>query len=819
MSEKTFNTAEASADILVVDDIPENLKVIIGLLKEAGYKARGVPNGELALQAVAKQPPNLILLDIRMPVMDGFQVCEALRDRPESREIPIIFLSALTDAADKQHAFEAGGVDYITKPFQAAEVLARVSTHLELARNRWELMRTQDILQKLSQKQTLTSPSESDKANETLFHEKPTDILVVDDEPANLHFMVELLRSNGYKARGINSGEMALQAVEKQIPDMILTDILMPGMDGFELCATLREHQKSRDIPIIFLTQLSDVSDMERAFKAGAVDYIIKPIKPEEMLARVSTHLRLRRMQLGLEQMVAERAAELVASEERYRGIFEAMEEGYTLTDMEGTILRVNPATLRLLKYTEIHEVVGKNITTQLYANPDERESFKQRLAQDGKVTGFETQFKRSDGTVIFVDINAHLIYDSEGSMIAVEGTFRDITDRKHAEEELLRLNRALHALSAGNRALVHEKSEQALLDGMCRAITDAGYLLAWVGYAMQDKTKSIVPMAIIGKGVEYVTDSPISWGDVPHGSGSTGTAIRTGQTTICHDINTDLRMKPWHDSSLKHGFASCIALPLKHNREVIGALSIYSAEPDAFKPAEITLLEEMTDDLSFGIINLRIREDLEKAMTERQLYSDKLRAGMEDVLQAIAATLEMRDPYTAGHQRRVADLAVAIAREMGLDTERVHGIHLIGIVHDIGKIRIPAEILSKTGKLNEFEYAIIQYHPKAGYEILKDIDFPWPIAQTVLQHHEHFDGSGYPQGLKNEEILLEARIISVADVVEAMSSHRPYRPGLGIEAALEEIETKSGIHFDLHVTTACLRLFRELGYKLPDID
>ena len=137
--------------------------------------------------------------------------------------------------------------------------------------------------------------------------------------------------------------------------------------------------------------------------------------------------------------------------------------------------------------------------------------------------------------------------------------------------------------------------------------------------------------------------------------------------------------------------------------------------------------------------------------------------------------------------------------------------------VHDIGKIRIPAEILSKPGKLNEYEYALIKYHPQSGYEILKDINFPWPIAQTVLQHHEHFDGSGYPQGLKNEDILLEARIISVADVVEAMSSHRPYRPGFGIAAALEEIETKSGIDFDPRVTTACLALFRERGYTFPD--
>lgn len=817
MTEKISSTAEASADILVVDDVPENLRVVIGLLKETGYKARGVPNGELALLAVAKQPPDLILLDIRMPGMDGFQVCEALRERPESREIPIIFLSALTDTADKQRAFEAGGVDYITKPFQAAEVLARINTHLELARNRSALIHTQEILRKLSQKLTQAAQSEITPISGQIFTEEHADLLIVDDEIENLRLMTEILRNTGYKVRGVNSGEMALQAVAKQPPDLILTDIIMPGMDGFELCAALRTRPKSRDIPLIFLTQLSDVENIERAFNAGAVDYIIKPIKSEEMLARVNTHLRLRRMQLGLEQMVAEQAAELVASEERYRGIFEAMEEGYLLTDLDGTIRRINPATLRLLNYTEVRELIGKDIATLLYADPDVREEFKRCLVQDGKISGFVTRFKRGDGTVIFVDINAHLIHDSEWAEVAIEGTFRDITDRKHAEEELLKLNRALHALSAGNRALVHEKSEQALLDGMCRAIIEAGYLLAWVGYAMQDEYKNIVPMAIIGKGVEYVTDSQITWADVPLGHEPTGTTIRLGKTNISHNITTDPQMAPWYEAAAKHGFGSCISLPLKNNHEIIGALSIYSAEPDAFKTAEVTMLEKMADDLSFGIINHRIRENLDKAISERQLYFDKLRASMEDALQAISTTLEIRDPYTAGHQRRVADLAVAIAREMGLENEQVHGIHLAGIVHDIGKILVPTEILSKPGQLNKFEYALIQYHPQKGYEILKDIDFPWPIAQTVLQHQERLDGSGYPQGLKNEEILLEASIISVADVVEAMSSHRPYRPGLGVEAALAEIETKSGIHFDPRVATACLTLFRERGYKFPD--
>ena len=160
------------------------------------------------------------------------------------------------------------------------------------------------------------------------------------------------------------------------------------------------------------------------------------------------------------------------------------------------------------------------------------------------------------------------------------------------------------------------------------------------------------------------------------------------------------------------------------------------------------------------------------------------------------------------------ADLAVAMATQMGLPDEQVHGIHLAGVLHDLGKIKVPALTLSKPGKITDIEYSLIKTHSQAGYDILKVIDFPQPIAQMVLQHHERSDGSGYPQGLKGDVILLEARILGVADVVEAMSSHRPYRPGLGIEAALAEITKQRGTHYDPQVVDACLALFREQGYS-----
>ena len=178
--------------------------------------------------------------------------------------------------------------------------------------------------------------------------------------------------------------------------------------------------------------------------------------------------------------------------------------------------------------------------------------------------------------------------------------------------------------------------------------------------------------------------------------------------------------------------------------------------------------------------------------------------------IQVVATIVELRDPYTAGHQRRVADLAVAIATELGLPEGQVHGLHLAGSIHDLGKIYVPAEILSKPGKLTAIEFSMIKIHPQAGYDILKDVEFSWPIAQMVLQHHERLDGSGYPQGLKADGILIEAKILVVADVVEAMATHRPYRAALGIDAALKEIERGHGTAYDAAVVDACMKLFGE---------
>jgi HD-GYP domain-containing protein (c-di-GMP phosphodiesterase class II) len=207
--------------------------------------------------------------------------------------------------------------------------------------------------------------------------------------------------------------------------------------------------------------------------------------------------------------------------------------------------------------------------------------------------------------------------------------------------------------------------------------------------------------------------------------------------------------------------------------------------------------------------------EGFNEDITIKRENIERMRKALGATVQAMAMTVETRDPYTAGHQRRVADLSRSIATEMNLPADQIDGIRMAATIHDLGKISVPAEILSKPTKLTALEFSLIKTHPQSGYDILKDIDFPWPVAKIVLEHHERMNGSGYPNGLTGDNLLMESRILAVADVVESMASHRPYRPSLGIKATLEEIEKNRGTLYDHNVTDACLRLFREKGYQL----
>jgi len=246
------------------------------------------------------------------------------------------------------------------------------------------------------------------------------------------------------------------------------------------------------------------------------------------------------------------------------------------------------------------------------------------------------------------------------------------------------------------------------------------------------------------------------------------------------------------------------LLVPLKNDGQLAGLLLLsnkISHEP--YSNEERRLLQIVSADVAVNIDNANLYEGMKRKHSE-------LQKAMDGVIHAVSLVVETRDPYTAGHQRRVAELARAIAKEMGLSEWQIMGIHIAGLLHDVGKVAVPTEILSKPGKINQYEFSIIKNHCQVGYEILQRIDFPWPVTQAILQHHERLNGTGYPEGLTGEDIILEARILGVADVVEAMSSHRPYRPALGLDRALQEISQASGVLYDPEVVDACLKLLKK---------
>jgi GAF domain-containing protein len=424
---------------------------------------------------------------------------------------------------------------------------------------------------------------------------------------------------------------------------------------------------------------------------------------------------------------------------------------------------------------------------------------------------------RTADGRDIDVEFVSHVYRVNGGEVI--QCNIRDITERKRAEEELRRLNWALRALGQSNSALVHAGTEKELFQACCDAIAGTeNYPLAWIGLAIDDPARSVVVAAAAGEAVEYMQDFEGSWGDTPNGKGPTGTAIHTGTTQVTNNLDESEACLPWIEGARARGLASSISLPIRANGGAMGVLTIYGREVDAFNRPEVELFEELAADIGYGIASRRTRVERDHLQQEQLLGVERLKSALIGTIGAVALTVEKRDPYTAGHQQRVAGLCVAIGRKLDLTEDRLEGLRLGATIHDIGKIYVPAEILNRPGQLSPPEFEIIKSHPQIGYDIIKDVKFPWPVADMILQHHERLDGSGYPQGLKGEQIILEARILAVADVVEAMSSHRPYRPGLGLDAALAQIKQEAGTKLDAQVVDACERLFRADGFSLAKV-
>jgi len=447
-------------------------------------------------------------------------------------------------------------------------------------------------------------------------------------------------------------------------------------------------------------------------------------------------------------------------SEKKYRNIFENAVEGIFQSTPEGRFINANPAMAQMFGFSSPEEMI-KSITSidyQYYENPERRAEFKRLIDIHGIVEGFQLQAFRKDGSKIWISENVRAVRDEEGNLLYYEGTVEDITKQKHIEDEL-RYSEAVYRTIFENTGTPMVIINEDMTIVLCNR--------EWVklsGYSKEETEGKKSCMEFIHK---------------------------EDLKRVC-DYHYRRRKEP-------------ADVPRQYEFRYIDRYG------NTYNMINTVAMIQGTMVSVAAQLNIT---DIKSAEETLRYTTEKLRKALTGTIQAMSLTVETRDPYTAGHQRRVANLARTIAKEMGLSNDTVDNIRMAGSIHDIGKISIPAELLAKPTRLIDIEMSLIKVHSQSGYDILKDVDLPYPIAKIVLQHHERLDGSGYPQGLKGDQILLESKIIAVADVVEATASHRPYRPARGIDAALTEIEKNKGILYDPEVVEACLKLFREKGFS-----
>jgi putative nucleotidyltransferase with HDIG domain len=382
--------------------------------------------------------------------------------------------------------------------------------------------------------------------------------------------------------------------------------------------------------------------------------------------------------------------------------------------------------------------------------------------------------------------------FDPDSEVIT---SFWDVTDVRSRR-------RAFQTMRAAQDVILRATSVEQLLAQTCQTIVDAGdYALAWVAEAMPDRDRSVTILAAAGV-TDYLLPDMISWhGGRPDGLGPVGSALRTGRPSLVDDVRRDRSFRPWSERASRHGFGSVIAVPFTDRRRRL-ALTVYASDPAAFDAATTEIFTSIAADIAYGVRHVD--------------HVALLSGSLDATIDAIATMIEARDPYTAGHQHRVAELAAAVARDLGLDPVTVDELYLGALVHDIGKISLPAEILSKPARLDQAEFDLVKRHAAKGADILGHGRLPHTVVEIAEQHHERLDGSGYPHGLRGDEISYPARIVAVADVVEAIAHHRPYRPARGIDDAIAEIVDGSGTRYDSEVVASCLRVL-DAGFEFSD--
>ncbi|HRR47187.1 MAG TPA: PAS domain S-box protein [Syntrophales bacterium] len=744
--------------VLIVDDNAESLYFLEILLKTHGFEVMKAENGAVALEAARRSPPDLIVTDILMPVMDGYALCRRCQEEERLRHIPFVFYTATyTRPEDRALGLDLGADRFILKP-QEPEVLMGIFRELLEGGRRPQSLLNVSLEEEMEFLR---------RHNQALFHKLEKKMRDVEAAHRQLQD----------KEAAARKEERFLDSILENIPDMIFVKeaktlkFVRFNRAGEKLLGLSREELIGKSDYDFFPREQADfftAKDREVLAAGKLLDIPEEPLQSRSLGERILHTQKIPILNeegeaiylLGISEDITDRKQaekQMLRSEEKYRQIYENAVEGIYQTTPEGRYLSMNPAFFRMFGYDSREEMIAAvtDIGRQLYVNPADRERLKKLLTEKGEVQDFIAQVYRRDGSKFWISINAHTVKDREGRILYYEGTNEDITPRMQAEEDLRRAEADYRTIFEG------------VQDGIFRSTPAGAFLMA--NPAMARMLGYDSPEELIAQ----VTD------------------VARQLYVYPEDREKILRLID------RQGFVKDFEV---QQRRKDGSLIWVSL---TFQAAR----DERGD--------IRWYEGISKDITERKLSMERLIKSLEATVQAMAVTVETRDPYTAGHQRRVAELACAIAEEMNLSCEQINTVRMASIIHDLGKISVPAEILSMPRKLSDIEFSLVKNHARSGFDILKDIDFPWPIAEIILQHHERLDGSGYPRGLKGDELLVEAKILSVADVVESMISYRPYRPALPLEEGLAEIEKNRGIRYDAEVVDACLRLFREKGFRL----
>ncbi|MGZ6210111.1 MAG: HD domain-containing phosphohydrolase [Syntrophales bacterium] len=613
-------------------------------------------------------------------------------------------------------------------------------------------------------------------------------LLIVDDEAKLMAVLRELLTKHGYDAVGFTSGKEALEDLKTQKFDLLLTDLMMPEMDGIALLRASLEIDPN--LMAIMMTAQGTIETAVEAMKIGAFDYVLKPFQMSFLMPVLSKAMGVRRLKLGNAQL-----RETVSSYELGKAI------AFTL-DLDEILKRVADAALQQCGADEVCVMLLTRPGDELYVALVRGGNGEYSIGQCVPIAqGIANWLGPCHKPLLINDLcNVPTFAPvNPGDHICSAISMPMLTGGKLVGVINVNSTKRRRSFTLG------ETKALSILASMAASALENVRLFGKVREA-EEKYRSIFENAVGGiyqmkPGKGFITANPA----LAHMLGyESPRQLLERVTDIEHQIYVDPKRYAEIERLLekqgqiqgveyqvrrKDGSVIWVSDSARTVRDGNGAILCYEGTFE-----DITLRKEAEE---------KVHESLEK-----------LQRTLDGTVFALASTAEKRDPYAAGHQQRVAQLACAISREMGLSESQIEGIRVAGILHDIGKIYIPAEILSKPGSITEIEFQMIKTHPQVGYDILKDIEFPWPVAQITLQLHERMDGSGYPGGLSGEEILLEARILGVADMVETMASHRDYLPALGIGKALEEISAKKGTSYDSGVVDACLTLFQKRGFK-----